>query len=415
MFNNSTRAGLIIFLSALSKKTILTKVTIPKLANTSYYQVENKNDDINFFITDYKNQDLSNELKAVFNSVWHEYMGEYIFDERALDNDKFILDKIGRIVLKYAKNNSTEKLLETLDVYNQKANIVNGELYALSFAECFGKACVAEMENLKDSYFMERLYCHMESVVAEEMNEIIERNSWAAGEDEKEIGESAKVKAKLFTYAALNGYVECAICTNRILGNAFCLGVQNENGEIEMLSFHTKKGKSAINDEFADKFYTKYLKTVEEPAENLSLEEKEAKFAERFVERYDPANAARFMIAFVETIIGQVNFGEDQVVATALALNVANYLETKDEFGRSTKMGFVGKEKEELDEIFEENFELARTNSNEAMKKIGQSYIWAKQVLKKSESMKDVIENMLKSLFGSEKPDEENEEDKEEQ
>ena len=98
--NNQQRASMIILLSMISKKIDLTKYTVPKLANTSFYQVKNAEEGIDFYISDFKDQELTKELKTVFHTVWQEYMGEYIPNESLLNNESFIIDKIGKIMLK---------------------------------------------------------------------------------------------------------------------------------------------------------------------------------------------------------------------------------------------------------------------------------------------------------------------------
>lgn len=400
MITNSQKASLIILLSTISNKTILTKYTFPKFANTSCYQVKNANDGVDFYITDFSGQDLGDELKQVFNSVWHEYMGEYILNESQLDSDKFIINKVGRLLAKYKNTNSVDKFLRDISVYDQKNNLIDDEFAVIMLAECFGKACLDDIESLKQPYFTERLFDLMKDVVLEEVEKAISENKWAYSPNDNEIGESSKVKAKLLTYVILNGVVDCAIGTNKMLGNTLCLSMINDSGEVQTTSFHTKQGKELVNNEFAAKLYARYFKALGiKGMEELSLAKQEEKFVAEFSKRYDPTNAAEYIITFVDKICAATNLGEDQVVTMAAALNTASYLDSKDEFGQDTNMGFYGKDKADIDEILEENFALAKSNPKEAAKRIKAAYSKASNIYKHSKNISNIIKDIMDSFF----------------
>lgn len=398
---NKQRASLIILLSMISKKTILTKFNVPKLANTSFYNVANKYDDIDFYISDFNDQDLKNELKVVFNSVWNEYMGEYVTDESLLEKDSFIFEKTGRLLYRYAQKHTVEEFIKDFECYNDSLNALNNEFAVMQLAEHFGRAGIEEKEMLKQKYYAETLFNAMNEAVYEEQEGFLDENKWAKREEDSVIKPGAKTKAKLLTYAILNGVVGVGYFSNKLLGNAFCVGITDRDGQ-SITTFHTKKHKELINQEFANKFFNSYLKTVGVNVEqDASLEEKEKLFVKKFTSMFNPENACAYLMAYVDKMVTEVNFGEDQIVSTAVALNVADALDGGTE-GKKVPFGFARMSKEELTKVFDENFEFAKNQPKEAYARISKAYKLAKRTNREVNDIMDLVKGVLGEIFGNE-------------
>ncbi|MBQ3158196.1 MAG: hypothetical protein IJB98_00715 [Clostridia bacterium] len=408
---NQQRAGLIALLSIISNKTGFTKYTIPKLANTSFYQVKNDAEGVDFYITDFKNQELKKELKDVFHAVWKEYMGEYITDESLLDNESFVVDKIGKIIYKYSRTHSAEDFIKDIEVYNHKTNIINGEFSMLQIAESIGKSAIDDAEHLKQKYYMERLVDVMTEVVNDEAENLLNENRWALRKEDRVIRNGAKTKAKLITYAVLNGYVGSVYCANKLLGNTLSVGLFDKEGkEPQMVHFHTKKHKEFVNMEFAKMFYDMYLKNIKvEGVDKLSLEEKENIFVNHFAQRFNAEGACNYILGFVDNIYQDINFGEDQLVSTAVALNVASYLEDEDGGYKKCSKGYFGKNKKQLNELFEKNFEQAEQNPKEAWKRIAAAYRVSTATKREVDDITQMVKGMMEKLFGLDGEQPENE------
>lgn len=399
--NNQQRASMIILLSMISKKIDLTKYTVPKLANTSFYQVKNAEEGIDFYISDFKDQELTKELKTVFHTVWQEYMGEYIPNESLLNNESFIIDKIGKIMLKYGKTHSVNDLVDAFDIYDDGLNIINDEFTVMQLAASFGNACIGDGENMKMQGYAEALLRAMSRVVDEEVEDVFKENKWAKRSDDISVKNSSRTKAKLLTYVLLNEAVGCAYYAHKLLGNAFCIALLDEEGQQHTTILHTKKHKELINQEFANKFYDMYLKQIGAGVpKDATISQKEELYVSHLAGRCSPNNACRYIMAFVDKIYQDVNFGEDQIVATAVALNMASYLE--DENGELTNknIGFRGKTKEDLEEIFNKNFDQVQHNPKEAFRRIARVYKAASKADKEAENLTNMVKGIMESLFG---------------